>query len=180
MIDKSIGLNTGALFSEIENYNNICDATDLIERMQYLDVKLYLQDEILVKVDRASMSNSLEVRCPILDKNVIEYASKIPSYLKLNNLTTKYILKKILKDKIPPEILNREKQGFTIPARDWFKDELKGFLSDVFNENRIKKEGLFDYKEITKILNEHFTGRADNRREIWTLLIFELWLEKYM
>lgn len=168
------------IFEDVEdNYKN-CDADDLIEKMQYLDIKLYLQDEILVKVDRASMACSLEVRCPILDKEVVEYAAKIPSNMKLKGLTTKYIIKKMLKNTIPSEILNREKKGFTIPVRKWFRKELKNYLLEVFNENNIKKTGIFNFKEIQKILNEHFTGTKDNRREIWTLLIFELWKEKYL
>ena len=168
------------IFSDAEAYYKNCDADDLIEKMQYLDIKLYLQDEILVKVDRASMNCSLEVRCPILDKEVVEYAARIPSRMKLHNFTTKYIIKNMLKKRIPQEILNREKKGFTIPARRWFRSELKNYLLEVFDEQKINKEGIFNFKEIKKILTEHFEGTKDNRREIWTLLIFELWKEKYL
>ncbi|MFH1563270.1 MAG: asparagine synthase (glutamine-hydrolyzing) [Nitrospirota bacterium] len=156
------------------------DARDFLDRLLYLDMKFYLQEDILAKVDRASMANSLEVRAPFLDYTFVEFVAKLPPHLKLKGLTTKYILKKAVKDILPKGIAGRKKKGFGIPVARWFKDELKEFVLDVFAEDKIKREGFFNYTCIKKLLEEHFEGKKDNRKQLWTLLIFELWYDKFM
>src|SRR4029077_10420204 len=103
------------------------NTTDPLSRIQYVDIKTYLVDDILVKVDRASMANSLEVRCPLLDHKLMELIAQIPSSLKLRNGQGKYIFKKSLQKILPPEILNRRKKGFSMPVAEWLRGELKEF-----------------------------------------------------
>ncbi len=150
------------------------------ERLLYLSLKLYLQDDILVKVDRASMANSLEVRVPYLDHTFVEYVAKLPDLYKLRGVTTKYILKHATKNLLPKEIVQRKKKGFGIPLSKWFNNELKTMLLSYLNEERIKKAGIFHYPYINRLLEEHFARKCDHRKQLWTLLVFEMWREHYL
>ncbi|MEW6608597.1 MAG: asparagine synthase (glutamine-hydrolyzing) [bacterium] len=167
-------------FEDIKIYLAKTDAQSLLERLLYLDMKFYLQEDILAKVDRASMANSLEVRAPFLDYTFVEFVANLPPHLKLQNLTTKYILKQAVNNLLPKGIANRKKKGFGIPIAKWFKQELKGFILDVFAESKIKQEGFFNYNYIKQLLTDHFENKKDNRKGLWTLLVFELWYEKYI
>lgn len=135
---------------------------------------------MLVKIDRASMANSLEGRVPFLDHTLVEFIASLPANLKLRGLTTKYILKKAMKKRLPKGIANRPKKGFGIPVARWIKAELKELVLDMFSPTKIKKEGYFCPQYIESLLTDHFKGRKDNRKLIWTLLVFELWHQKYM
>jgi asparagine synthase (glutamine-hydrolysing) len=143
-------------------------------------MKLYLQDDILVKVDRASMANSLEVRVPYLDHTFIEYVGGLPTMYKLRGLTTKYLLKMAVRNILPKAIIQRKKKGFGIPLSKWFNHELKDFLLSYLNEERITKAGIFHYPYIKQLLDEHFSYKRDNRKQLWTLLVFEMWREHYL
>lgn len=125
------------------------------------------------------MATSLGVRSPYLDVEFAEFANSLPSKWKLKGLTRKYILKKSLEPKLPKEILNRRKKGFGIPLTKWFKNELKQTLLDVFSPSRLKQEGLFNADTIQALLNDHFSGKKDNRKQIWTLFMFEMWKERF-
>lgn len=151
-----------------------------IDHVIYSYFKTYLFNDILVKVDRASMANSLEVRAPFLDVEMIEFANRVPAHLKIKGIKTKYILKKALTKKLPMNIIERPKKGFGVPISGWFKKELKPMLLDEFNSDKIRREGLFDPTVIQRLLNEHFDGKKDNRKEIWTLLMFQLWKKNYL
>lgn len=166
------------IFETSRNYFEEYSGNNLVDKMQYLDIKTYLADDLLVKVDRASMANSLEVRSPFLDYRLVEFALNLPPEYRLNNLVTKYILKKYAKQFLPKEIVYRRKKGFGIPLAFWIRNELKDFVLDIFCEDKIKKEGFFQYGYIKKLLTEHFANRSDNHKQIWTLLMFELWLKK--
>jgi len=152
-----------------------CDADNYLEKVLWLDMHFYLQDNMLVKVDRTSMANSLEVRVPYLDHRLVEFACGLPANMKLNGLTTKYILKKTAKEMLPNEIIHRTKKGFGVPVARWIKDELKDFILDILDEKKIKREGVFNPKFIGDLLEDHFNGTKDNRKLIWTLVVFELW-----
>jgi len=167
-------------FEDIHTYLAKNDCLCLLDKLLYLDMKFYLQEDILAKVDRASMANSLEVRVPFLDYTFVEFVAKLPPQLKLKGLTTKYIFKKAVKDLLPKGIAGRKKKGFGIPIARWFKNELKGFVLDVFAEDKINREGYFHYAYIKRLLDEHFEGKKDNRKQLWTLLVFELWYDKFM
>ena len=167
-------------FEDILRYVHDSKLLQEFERILYLSMKLYLQDDILVKVDRASMANSLEVRAPYLDHTFVEYVAGLPTFYKLNGFTMKYILKKAAKDILPKEIVSRKKKGFGIPLAKWFKYELKEMLLSYLSEERIRTAGLFHYAYIKTLLDEHFAEQRDNRKQLWTLLVFEMWRERYL
>lgn len=152
----------------------------LWDRLQYLDVKTYLQDDILFKMDRASMANSLEIRVPYLDLELVDFLRNIPSRYKFNGLKTKYLLKKAMAGVLPGQIVRRKKKGFGVPVAFWIKNELKDVVFELLSEEKIKKQGLFNHNYISSLLNQHFSNKKDNRKEIWTLLMFELWYKEYM
>ncbi len=150
------------------------------DRLQYLYIKTYLQDDILFKIDRASMAHSLEARLPYLDHKLVEFICGLPIRYKLKGLKSKYLLKKSMQGILPRRIINRRKKGFGVPVAFWIKNELKELVLDVFNESDIKREGLFNFDYISNLLKQHFENKKDNRKEIWTLLMFELWYREYM
>jgi asparagine synthase (glutamine-hydrolysing) len=145
----------------------------------YLYEKLYLNEDILVKVDRASMACSLEVRAPFLDYHVVEFVNRLPYGMKLAGLDMKHILKKAFIDRLPPGIAQRPKKGFGIPVAKWIKGPLKEMAQEILHPDKIKREGFFDQRETSKLLEEHLSNEVDNRKKLWTLLMFELWYEKW-
>ena len=151
---------------------------DFISKMQQLDIKTYLVDGILTKVDRASMSNSLEVRVPLLDHKVVELSAQIPSNYKINNTNQKLILKNAFKDLIPNEILNNKKQGFSLPLSMWFRKELKDYVGDVLLSKNSSLLKYFNYNEINNIVKYHNKGIRDFSAKIWSLLFLEEWMKK--
>lgn len=167
-------------YQVVDDYLRRIDKKHELDGILYLYAKLYLQDDILVKVDRASMANSLEVRAPFLDKDMVEFVCTIPNSLKLRKFTTKYILKRIMARKLPHSIVYRRKKGFGIPIADWFRGALKPLLLEQFSPQKIKQMGLFNYEFIQRLLQQHFALRRDNRKQLWTLLIFSLWYDRYL
>ncbi|MCA1628912.1 MAG: asparagine synthase (glutamine-hydrolyzing) [Acidobacteria bacterium] len=157
-----------------------CDAPELFERMQYLDTKLYLAEDILAKVDRASMSVSLEVRAPFLDRRVVEYAASLPADFKLRGRTTKYILKRAIDPLVPPFVTRRPKKGFGVPVAEWLKGRLRPLARDLLSPARLARHGLFDPAYVARLQDEHERGRANHRKLLWTLLVFELWHESFV
>ena len=150
-----------------------------LERILYLSMKLYLQDDILVKVDRAAMANGLEVRCPLLDQELVEFACRLPMQYKLHGLKTKYLLKKAAEGILPDSIINRKKKGFGIPISKWLTGELKSYMLDYLGEERIKRQGYFNYPYIKGLIDDHLHKRKDHRKLLWTLLIFQIWHERF-
>jgi asparagine synthase (glutamine-hydrolysing) len=148
-------------------------------KLLYLDTKLYLQDGVLVKVDRASMAHGLEVRVPFLDHRFVEMITGIPESLKLKGLTTKYIWKRAISERIPAEILRRGKKGFGIPIGKWFDGELKALLLELLSDDRLKRQDIFDPSAVGKLVSDHLTHQVDNRKKIWNLLVFQLWWDKF-
>ncbi len=170
---------------EIDRYEDVarvekdCTASDPMARLIYQYCKLYLAGDILVKVDRASMACSLEARAPFLDYTFVEFANSIPSNLKLKGLQTKHILKEAMRGKLPPDILKRGKKGFGIPIGKWFRSDLKDLVQDTLSERRIREQGIFNHRTISRLLTDHLQGARDTRKELWTLFMFQLWFEKY-
>lgn len=156
------------------------DKADLLDRLAYLDLKLYLQDDLLVKVDRMSMANSLEIRTPFLDYTLVEFAASVPSRLKLKGLTSKYILKKMLRGRVPPEVLTRKKIGFDIPLGPWLRNELWEFCNDVLSPSRLGRHGFFNGAYVQKLLGEHRRGAHNHRQLLWPLIIFQFWYDHYL
>jgi asparagine synthase (glutamine-hydrolysing) len=151
-----------------------------LDHLLYLDSKTYLPGDILVKVDRMSMANSLETRAPLLDHRLIEFAQTIPASLKLRGLETKYILKRAAAGLIPDEIINRPKQGFDVPIRRWFNRELREMLDDTLNDRRARERGDFNHRAVLAILDEHRRGVRDHSRQLWSLLVLELWRRAFI
>ena len=173
-------LNESDVYIDVYKQLENCQADNTINRMLYLDMKMYLQDDILVKVDRASMANSLEVRAPFLDYKLVEFVASLPPEFKLHNFTSKYILKKTLEHILPKSILKRPKKGFGIPVAKWLREDLKDMMLDMLSSERLKRIGIFEPEHVRKLIRDHLTGKVDNRKPLWTLLMFELWREKWM
>src|SRR5215211_6538978 len=154
--------------------------SDRLGKLIYLYAKTYLQDDILVKVDRASMACSLEVRAPFLDVELAEFLSRVPSRLKLHRLDTKHLLKRAMRDALPEGIAGRAKKRFGIPVAAWFKGELREALRDELSPERVRRQGLFDAGEVDRLVSEHLSGRRDHRKPLWTLFVFQLWHRRWL
>lgn len=150
----------------------------LLKKCINFDMKYYLPDDILVKVDRMSMAASLETRAPFLDHNVVEFASSIPDNLKIKENITKYILKNTFRHLLPEAIFTRGKSGFSIPLEDWFRKELKEMLQTNLSTRKLKETGVLSPHFVKTILNQHFSGKRNHKRLIWMILIFQLWHEQ--
>ncbi len=154
--------------------------SDPVSRVQYVDIKTYMTEDILVKVDRMSMAHSLEVRSPILDHKLMEFAAKLPSRLKLNGKESKYIFKKMNEKRLPHDILYRKKQGFSVPLSDWLKGKLRLFAEETLFSKQ-SGVGEFVNKEYVELLwKSHLKGFNDNSSKIWNLMMFELWRKNFL
>ncbi|MBA3010373.1 MAG: asparagine synthase (glutamine-hydrolyzing) [Proteobacteria bacterium] len=151
-----------------------------IEAIIYAYIKTYLRDDILTKVDRASMAHGLEVRSPFLDSSMSQFIASIPSSWKLNRLVTKYILKKSARSVLPNSVINRKKKGFGIPKANWLRGILREDIESSFTAQRIKEQGLFDYQYVQQLIRDHMDRRRDHQKEIWTLFMFDKWYRNYM
>ncbi len=156
------------------------DAKNVIERMQYADINYYLAEDILTKVDRAAMAVSLETRAPFLDPRIAQFAASIPVEYKLKGKSGKVILKEAMKPLLPHEILHRPKKGFGIPIAEWLKGRLNPLLHDMLAPERLRDQGLFNADYVQKLITEHETGRASHHKELWTLLVFQLWYDNFL
>ena len=154
--------------------------TSRLERLIYLYATTYLQDDILVKVDRASMACGLEVRAPFLDVELVEFLGRVPARLKLRRFDTKHLLKRAMAQRLPAGIANRPKKGFGIPVAAWLKSDLRGALQDELSPSRLTAQGLFDVAEVQRLVSEHLAGRRDHRKQLWTLLVFQLWHRRWV
>jgi asparagine synthase (glutamine-hydrolysing) len=154
-------------------------AKEAVNQLLYCDLKLYLEGDILPKVDRASMANSLEVRVPLLNHTLVEYVAKLPHEMKLHGLTTKYILRRAMRRYLPPEILKRGKKGFNMPVAKWLTGPLRPLLEEMLSPERLQREGFFNADYVQQLLRQHMRGKQDHRKLLWTLLVFELWYEHW-
>ena len=170
----------GDIYAQARALAEECDAVDMIECMQSLDTQLYLAEDILTKVDRASMAVSLEVRAPFLDPRVAEFAASLPRNYKLRGRKSKYILKRAVEDLLPPFVARRGKKGFGIPVAEWLKKKLNPLAHDLLSPERIRRAGFFNADYVTRLLDEHEKGIANHRKPLWTLLMFELWHESFI
>jgi asparagine synthase (glutamine-hydrolysing) len=158
----------------------LCEDPDLIKQMQNLDTRLYLAEDILTKVDRASMAVSLEVRAPFLDPRVAEFAASLPTSYKLKGLKTKYILKKAVDGLLPRFVTRRGKKGFGVPVAEWLKGKLRPLARDLLSPERVRRAGVFNAEFVSRLQDEHERGVANHRKLLWTLLMFELWHESFI
>ena len=151
------------------------DEKNILDNFLYQDLTTYLVDDILVKLDRASMANSLEARVPFLDHRLVEFSWEIPNHFKISENKGKYISRELLKDFIPKELFERPKKGFTIPLAKWLSGPLKSWAEELLNEDKLKIDGFFDIKEISFYWNELLNGNYTYEQKIWTILAFQSW-----
>ena len=170
---------SSAIFAPLPSVLEGARFDDAVAEMLYLDFRMYLEDNLLVKIDRASMACSLELRTPFLDHRLIEFAAGLPSELRVRRFNLKYILKKAVEKWLPHEIVYRQKRGFSVPIASWMKRGLKPLLDETLGEEKLKRDGLFDAAFVRRLLNEHWSGRADHRKTLWTLLSFQLWHDRW-
>jgi asparagine synthase (glutamine-hydrolysing) len=129
-----------------------------------------------VKVDRAAGACGLEVRAPLLDTDVVNLACQLPPGQRLRHLTSKYVLKRAMRGRLPDAILDRKKQGFGVPVARWMKEDLRPALLDELAPDKLRREGWFDPAAVAALLDDHLSGRRDRRKALWTLFTFERWL----
>jgi len=153
---------------------------DPITRELYLDLKTYLADDIMVKVDRMSMAASLEAREPLLDHKLVEYVFALDGRLKLHGLTTKWIFKKTMERLLPRENIYRPKEGFSIPIKLWLRRELRDLMLDHLSGKRIKEAGYFNASPVQEMIGAHLAGRRNFSHQLWALLVFEIWRRNYL
>jgi asparagine synthase (glutamine-hydrolysing) len=151
-----------------------------INRSMYLDIKSYLVDNILVKVDRMSMAVSLEARVPFLDYRIVEFALSLPEELKIRNFKTKYILKKMASRFLPHNVIHKPKQGFSIPMKQWLKGPIKNMMTDMLSHERLKRQGIFNAAYIEKMMKDHLDNRMNNSHQIWSMMLFQLWMDRFL
>jgi asparagine synthase (glutamine-hydrolysing) len=144
------------------------------------DLMTYLPNDLLVKVDIATMAVSLEARSPFLDHHVIEFAASLPEKLKLRGLTTKYLLKKVLRKLLPSENLDRRKMGFGVPIGHWFRGKMQPFLREVVLSEKALDRGLFRPETVRQLVDQHTEGKRDYSHQLWTLLMLELWFQRFI
>jgi asparagine synthase (glutamine-hydrolysing) len=156
------------------------ETQDLIEQLIYLDINTYLPEDLLVKMDIATMANSLEARVPFLDHQLMEFIATIPSRLKLKGTITKYILKEAFSDFLPAPILTRGKMGFGVPVSRWFRNELRDYVYEILLDPRTINRGYFKKEGVECLLNDHIKLRYDHSAKIWALLFLEIWFRVFM
>ncbi len=153
---------------------------DVLNRQLYADLSLYLADDILVKVDRMSMATSLETRAPFLDADVMELAFSMPGDFKIRNGERKWILKRAMAGLLPERILNRKKEGFSIPMKNWLRVELQPLMRTLLSPDRIGARGLFAPAEVARLVDEHVAGRENHAHTLFPLMVFERWCEEHI
>ena len=173
---KELGLNSYRRLTDWSKEQKL----DLLSSMMLTDLKTYLPDDILVKVDRATMAIALEGREPFLDHRILEWTCQLSSEFKYKNGVSKYILRKVLYKYVPRELLDRPKQGFGVPIYEWFKRDLKELYIEYLSEHRIRSAGIFDFVEVKRLLDDYLMDRGVNHNKLWLLFVFELWRENWM
>jgi asparagine synthase (glutamine-hydrolysing) len=170
------GYHSAALFEQLYH---AADGPDPLSRIQYIDFKTYLPDDILAKVDRASMANSLEVRCPLLDHLLVEHVARLPSGLKLRGTRTKVVLKDAVRQLLPADIIERKKMGFAIPIGSWLRRELRPLVEEYVLGAAVRHD-LFDPGATARLWREHQSGLRDRTTELWVILMFNLWHDRFV
>ena len=172
-----------SIISPASFYNSLPElnaSVQELDKMLAIDYKTYMVDDILVKVDRAAMSSSLEGREPLLDHRLVEFAAQLPAHFKMNGHEKKYLLKKITHKYIPKEIMDRPKMGFGVPVAKWLQHELKFYADEFMNDQAFAAHGLFRQEEIDLIKKKFFSGDKNYYGLFWYILVFQMWYKKWM
>jgi len=157
-----------------------CASPDPLDRALYVDVKTYLVDDIMTKVDKMSMAVSLESREPLLDHKLLEFAATVPSALKLKNGRGKHLLRRLLERRIPKSIVDRPKHGFEAPIGEWLRGPLAPMVDGLLGDGRMRDRGVFDDRAVAALWSEHRDGRRDHRHRLWSLVMLELWFRQFV
>jgi asparagine synthase (glutamine-hydrolysing) len=156
------------------------DAEDELNRLLDTDLNTYLPGDLLVKMDIASMAHSLEVRSPLLDHQLMEFAASLPAEWKISGLTSKKIFKDALRPWLPDHILDRPKQGFAVPLGDWFRGQLRQLPNEILLDPHSLERGWFRKTTISQLITDHQNGSSDNTNKLWALIQLELWLRTFI
>ncbi|HUR97599.1 MAG TPA: asparagine synthase (glutamine-hydrolyzing), partial [Pyrinomonadaceae bacterium] len=175
-----LGATDDDIYQSVRELVSSTNARSVVERMQYADINYYLAEDILTKVDRAAMAVSLETRAPFLDPRIGQFAASIPVEYKLKGKSGKVILKEAMKHLLPGEILHRPKKGFGIPIAEWLKGRLNPLMHDMLAPERLKSQGFFEADYVSRLIREHETASASHHKELWTLLVFQLWFDNFL
>lgn len=170
---------TDAYQSFVNAYAEASFLKDAPAQLLHMYARTYLMDGVMVKVDRASMRYALEARSPLLDYRIVEFMEGLPYSYKYRFLRTKRLLKTLMKGRLPDEIIERKKKGFGLPIARWLKAELRPWMEELLSKEAVARRGLFDYASIAKLKNDHIFGRRDNRKQLWNLLAFALWYDRW-
>jgi asparagine synthase (glutamine-hydrolysing) len=174
--------NGNAHVPTTEFYGNVyagCPTSSWLARQLHVDTALGLPDDMLTKVDRVTMAHSLEGRVPLLDHHLIEFMAGVPSHLKLHGMTTKYLLRRVMRGRLPRRVLRAGKRGFNVPLPGWLGTELRSFVGDVLSPGRVAASGLFRPDVVSRLVNEHLQRRADHSRTLWSLIVVEHWIQQH-
>ena len=172
-------LLTSDVYEPVRSALGRAGGDDLLNRQLYADLSIYLADDILVKVDRMSMATSLETRAPFLDVDVMELAFSMPGDLKIRNGRRKHIVKEALRGLLPESILNRKKEGFSIPMKQWLRRELKPMMEHLLAPDRLAARGVVSPEETRRLIDAHVSGRANHAHVLFSLMVFERWAEEF-
>jgi asparagine synthase (glutamine-hydrolysing) len=178
--DMQMAVSGRTAAAALEQYYAQAGSFDDLARQQYVDIKSYLADDILTKVDRMSMAVSLEARVPLLDHRLVEFALNLPPHLKLNRGQTKVILRRAMARRLPAEVLNKPKQGFSIPIKHWLRGPLRPLMHDLLSPAAIGRHGYFQPATVARWMAEHLNGQANHSHRLWGLMVFELWHRQVM
>ena len=173
--DLRVTLNDNLSADYFDSYFEKAERFDSLAQQQYVDIKTYLADDILTKVDRMSMAASIEARVPLLDYHIVEFAMNLPPHMKLNGSRTKSILRNAVKRLVPDIVLEKPKQGFSIPMKHWLRTSLKPMMLDLLSKDSLHKHGYFDHPMVSKWIQEHLNGYANHSHRLWSLMVFEMW-----
>lgn len=177
--DASAGITTPA-DAHIERLFDRAGERSTLDRCLYVDVKSYLSDNILTKVDRMSMAVSLEARVPYLDKDLVELAFRVPAEFKVNGGKTKVLLKEVAARHVPASCVYRQKEGFSIPIKNWLMTQFRPLLEELLDPRRVRSDGLFDHATVDALKNEHLSGVANHSHVLWSLIVFQAWQDKWL
>ena len=157
-----------------------CNSSSYLEKIMNVDMRLWLPDDLLTKVDRATMAYSLEARVPYLDHKFIEFVAQLNPAYKQNGKTTKYLLKKLAEKYLPHDIIYRPKQGFVMPLTQWLDGALKPRMEHALSAEGLDKRGLFRDGALQRVLRQHRAGRGNHAGRLWALTVLELWFARYL
>jgi asparagine synthase (glutamine-hydrolysing) len=173
-------VNNEASVSVVKRHVKNSANRDQVNRMLYVDTKTWLVDDLLLKADKMTMAASLELRVPFLDHKVLEFAASLPGKYKVHGFTTKYILKKVLSNRVPQEILNRKKVGFPVPYNAWLRNDLKDWIRDLLLDRETLQRGYFNRDCIERLISQNTALGGSYSKEVFSLAVLELWHREFL